>query len=770
MPLSTAARWAIWLAILAAVCILAWIRLDARQPVNTDILALLPKAQQSPLIEAANSRSRELYADQLLILVSGADTPVTRDAALAAGKAASAAGLHMEDTGKTFNRLLRAYQKHHFALLDAAQINRLRQGGETAFASDVAASLASPADFAGTMRNDPGGYLGRYIRSLPGAGAGFLPDGPFLTAMRGTQRYYLLRFRLTGSAFSQGTSTQAANAVQAARIAADNTCSSCVFLATGTALYANASRIEAQREIQWLTLVSTLLIMGIIAYVFRSLAPHILAALQLLASVAVASAAVIICFGSIHILTLVAGTTLLGIAIDYAFLYFAEYWFGGDTPKNVMRHMGSGLYLGLLTGILGFAFMLFTGFPALDQIAVFSIAGMLEAGLVVVLIYPVTLTNTPKVAPHALVYWPQRFIHMACRPSRWRFWLPLVLLLLAMPGWLRLRASDDVRGLQHLPPQLAQTERSIHEILGESQPSGFYLVTAGNLEGALIKEEQLFSNMRSADPGAIPLGLSRFLPSMSLQRSSLAVWNTILGNSPALYAAFLHYGLPQQLATLAVNDWHRNPRLPLTANSVFAAAPELRDFVIPAGGNTALMATVAGDTSSLTPAILQKISGSVAGVSYIQPLQQIASIFRSIRLRATWLVVLGYLLISMLLILRYGRREAIRMLYAPLFALAVTLGTLGWLHVPVTIFVVVALILILGLGRDYAVFLREGGMRRTTALAVTLSALTTLCSFGLLSLSHIPALHAFGLTALIGILASYLSSPLSLPVLSEAST
>ncbi|HET6586260.1 MAG TPA: hypothetical protein VFG67_00640, partial [Oleiagrimonas sp.] len=88
----------------------------------------------------------------------------------------------------------------------------------------------------------------------------------------------------------------------------------------------------------------------------------------------------------------------------------------------------------------------------------------------------------------------------------------------------------------------------------------------------------------------------------------------------------------------------------------------------------------------------------------------------------------------------------------------------GWLGEPVNVFVVVALILILGLGRDYAVFLREVGAReRSPALAVTLSATTTLLSFGLLSLSRIPALHAFGLATLIGIFASYLLAPLSLP-------
>ncbi len=762
MQYPTAARWFIWLATLAALCGYAWTRLDFRHPVNTDILTLLPAGQQSPEVAAATTHSQDIYAHQLLILVSGNDVANTRDAALAAQKTLLSAGLHLQDSGAEFNRLLETYQKHHFALLDADQIRRLKDGGAAAFASDVAASLASPAGFAGAITSDPGGYLNRFITTLPASNGNFLPDGPFLTTLRAGQRYYLLRMNITGSAFSEHTSMQAASAVDKAGTAVHQVCSTCEFQATGIALFANTSRIEAQHEILWLTIVSMLLIMGIIAYVFRSLAPHILAALQLVASVAAASATVIICFGSIHILTLVAGTTLLGIAIDYAFLYFAEYWFGDAKPQTVMRNVSPGLTMGLLTGVLGFAFMLLTGFPALDQIAVFSIAGMLEAGLVVALIYPVALTGTAKVAKHAMVFWPQRFIGFACRASRWRYWLPALFLLLAVPGWLRLHASDDVQDLQHTPQQLLRVDRQIHDIIGQSQATGYFLITAPSQEQALNKETHLFGDIRKTAPGAIPLGLSRFLPAMAQQHASFAAWDAVLGKPSALYHAFLHLGLPTELAKQVESEWHASAHVPLTAESLFDAAPELKNFLVPATSNVELLATV-DSSEPVEPHTLQKIAASEAGVRYIQPLHQIEDTFHLIRVRASWLVVLGYLLISIILILRYGRREAFRMLIAPLFALAVTLGALGWLNVPINIFVVVALILILGLGRDYAVFLREGGVQRATTLAVTLSALTTLCSFGLLSLSQIPALHAFGLATLIGILASYLSTPLSMP-------
>jgi len=763
MHLPAAARWTIWLASLGVLCGFAWTRLDVQHPIDTDILSLLPGERESPVIAAATERSRDAFARQLLVLVSGEDTPLTRSAALAAQRALLAAGLHMDDSGQELNRLLNTYQTHHFALLNAAQTVRLDKGGVNAFATDVAVSMASPTAMVNVFESDPGGYLNRFISELPRPYPDFLPDGPYLTAVRDGQRYYLVRMELRGSAFAEQGATLAAHAVRDAEAAIHKTCATCKIRATGASLYTYAARNDAQHEILWLTIVSTLLIMALIAFVFRSLAPHVLAALQLVASILAASAAVIACFGSIQILTLIFGTTLLGIAIDYAFLYFAEYWFGDSPPQGVMRAVRPGLYMGLLTGVVAFAFLLLAGFPALNQIAVFSVAGLLEAGLVVVLIFPVTLTQPSRVAVHPAVVWPQRFIKLASRPSRWRYLLPVLALLLAIPGWLRLHTSDDVRDLQHFPQQLTQSDQQIRNTLGQIPPPGYFLIEASDLEQALGREETLFARLRQTLPDAALLGLSRFLPSVLQQRASLSAWKRIFASPPALDRAFTRLGLPVELATRIESEWRAAPHQPLSAQTLFDAASDLKTFVIPAGSNVALLATVNSRTD-INPVALQQAAAAVSGVSFVAPLTRIADTFHRIRVRASWLVIIGYLLISALLVWRYGRREALRMLCPPLLALGVTLGALGWLNVPVNIFVVVALILILGLGRDYAVFLREGGARlQSSALAVTLSALTTLCSFGLLALSQIPALHAFGLATLIGILASYLSAPLSLP-------
>jgi predicted exporter len=64
---------------------------------------------------------------------------------------------------------------------------------------------------------------------------------------------------------------------------------------------------------------------------------------------------------------------------------------------------------------------------------------------------------------------------------------------------------------------------------------------------------------------------------------------------------------------------------------------------------------------------------------------------------------------------------------------------------------------------DCTLFLRESrGRGWDTLLAIILSTLTTMLSFGLLSLSATAAIASFGLTLLLGILTSFTLAPLAL--------
>jgi predicted exporter len=80
-----------------------------------------------------------------------------------------------------------------------------------------------------------------------------------------------------------------------------------------------------------------------------------------------------------------------------------------------------------------------------------------------------------------------------------------------------------------------------------------------------------------------------------------------------------------------------------------------------------------------------------------------------------------------------------------------------------TFFHAMALVLLLSIANDYAIFSAESpaARRSVTLLAVWMAALTTLLSFGLLAVSRVPAVHNFGSTMLIGILLAFFAAPLA---------
>lgn len=59
--------------------------------------------------------------------------------------------------------------------------------------------------------------------------------------------------------------------------------------------------------------------------------------------------------------------------------------------------------------------------------------------------------------------------------------------------------------------------------------------------------------------------------------------------------------------------------------------------------------------------------------------------------------------------------------------------------------------LLLGVGIDYGIFLQEHEDDPHAWLAVVIGAGSTWLSFGLLGLSNTPALHAFGVTLMLGL-------------------
>jgi predicted exporter len=156
---------------------------------------------------------------------------------------------------------------------------------------------------------------------------------------------------------------------------------------------------------------------------------------------------------------------------------------------------------------------------------------------------------------------------------------------------------------------------------------------------------------------------------------------------------------------------------------------------------------------------LRSIAQGTPGVVWVDKLESASSLLGAYRRRIGAVVGLGYLLVTATLIACY-RRAAWRVIAPTLVASVATCALFGWSGVTFNLFTALALLLVLGMGVDYGIYLQEVREDSTRAwLAVSLSAASTLLSFGLLAFSRTPALQIFGLTMLCGVGLAWLLAP-----------
>jgi len=101
----------------------------------------------------------------------------------------------------------------------------------------------------------------------------------------------------------------------------------------------------------------------------------------LLASGALAGiVAVSLVYGTVFGITVGFGSALIGEAVDYSIYYFVQS--GRLGVEQWRARFWPTIRLGVLTSVCGFAALLFSGFPGLAQLGLYSLSGVLTAALV----------------------------------------------------------------------------------------------------------------------------------------------------------------------------------------------------------------------------------------------------------------------------------------------------------------------------------------------------------------------------------------------------
>ncbi|MBE1159932.1 MMPL family transporter [Dyella acidiphila] len=745
----------------------AWLLFGrGRSPIQTDLLAMLPATERNPLAEVAAQRLAHANGDRVILLVANKDDDRAQAAARALGQALGKDPIFASVTAELppfdLQQLVTPYLAHRFSLLGDADRTALAQPGYDA-AKALAQRVNEPfVTGVGTrLQDDPFGWLQHWLEQQPWSRSPLLPEDNLLTAHRDDTSYVLVTATLAGSSYDDVIQQRALHALDQTEHTVEQAQPGTQILRTGALFYAAAARAGAERDVHRVGFISTLGIALLLLGVFRSPGPLLLAFLSTAIGVIAATTVSVLIFGQIYLLTVVFGAALLGEAVDYSIQYLAARANAGSAwePRQGLRQVRAALLLALGTSLLGYALLGLVPFPALRQMACFAMTGMAVACLSVFALLPACLLRPAKPLSNASVRIALAIQQVVARLASGRrsMVLAVMALLLAVPGWWQLRHDDDVHLLIAPPTALLQQEAQIREITGLGNGTQFYLVQGADAEQVLQREEALelrLQQMVDGDQLQGWLGLAGMMPSQQRQRANHALLAPLFAQPQRMRQWLQAAGFRDADIDAFIQAW---PGTPLQLQSWLNSAPATPFRYLWLGDEVhdgaASLVLPQGDASS---ASLQQAAAGLPGVTLVDKPAGISALFGRYRSYASGWLLAAILLIVPVFAWRYGLRDVPRVLAPPVLGIAFTLAVLGYVHQPLTLFHWMALMLVLGVGANYAVFLREGEphvTHRPGAMyaSVLLSAITAVLSFGLLAWSSMPALRDFGFTLLWGI-------------------
>ena len=747
--------------LLAVLAVAGW---QWRQgaPLSANLMALVPGDAPDALQLRAEQRMQEPLNREMLVLVGSADRQQAINMAQQLGEQWQASGLFEQvqwnlqaDLPALREQLLRG----RLAMLSAADREQLIAHPD-AFIEQRVQALFDP--FTGfslvPSQDDWLGLTGRIQNSQPQRGAVQLDIGSgALMAHADGKQWVLLRARTQGNAFDLTLPMQVAALLEQSRAQAAT--QQVELLAASGLLYAASGQQQASREITWVGGGATVGILLLLLLAFRRWRV-LLAFVPVLVGMLFGAVACVAFFGSMHVMTLVLGSSLIGVAVDYPLHYLSKSW--SLKPWRswpALRLTLPGLSLSLATSCIGYLALAFTPFPALTQIAIFSAAGLVGAYLSAVCLLP-ALLNGVVLRP---AQWPlnvAQFLLNARQALLKKVPTPALLALLLMfcaAGLWQLNSKNDIRQWVSAPPQLMTQAQAIARITGYQPTSQFFLVRADSEQQLLERQAALSERLDALiGKGTLQgyLALNQLVSPPREQQRLRAALNALPRHWQPLLA--LGVPLPALQHELAQLQALPEQRIDAALSGPLAEPWRLLWLGRDADGVAAMVSLQGLNDASL----LREQARDLPGVELVDRLGDLNSVFAATQISAAELKLLSCALIVLLLIAPFGLGGAVRIVALPLLAALCSLASLGWLGQPLTLFSLFGLLLVTAISVDYAILMREHiGGAAVSLLGTLLAALTTWLSFGLLAVSSTPAVSNFGLSVSLGLAFSFILAP-----------
>ena len=665
--------------------------------------------------------------------------------------------------------------RNRYLLSDNVTAARFSADGLHAAIADTIEELASPAGLLlkSLLPNDPTGEMLHIVDGLEHMPQPATGDGIWVS--RDGSRALLAAQTAAGGSDTDAQQ-RAIGAIRAAFAAAlrdstENGAQSLLLKMSGPGVFAVAARAKIERAAIRLSIVSGILVVGLLFAVYRSFTALALGLAPVASGAVIGIAAVALGFGAVHGITLGFGITLIGESVDYSIYFFVQSQRlrqDAAAAQSWQRAWWPTIRLGMLTSVCGFASLLPSGFPGLAQLGLYSISGLVAAALVTRFVLPALLPRgfaihdvAPLGSRVAALLRPARQLNRMLVAA-----LALLLAAAALAVLIRQQSTMWNRELAALSPiSMADQDfdAKLRGDLGAADVRELVIVSGPTLETALELAERAAQPLSALVDAKVIGGFdspANYLPSTATQKSRRA-------SLPD--AGQLRASLRRATSGLELSDAVLQPFLTDVENTrqgTLLGARDLQGTSLSTGFDALILhqkdrwnailplhaaaGTQAIDTARVNSAL------QAAGLSAARALdlkQESDGLYAGYLSEAIHMSLAGVLAIIVLLSIALRSPSRLARIMAPLL-LAVLIVAAGLVlsGVQLTILHLVGMLLIVAVGSNYALFFdRQAGVHEPGSEPLMLASLvianaSTVIAFGLLSFSHIPVLVALGAT------------------------
>lgn len=755
----------------------------ARANFTADLSAFLPRAPSAGQRVLVDQLRDGIVSRLILVAIDGGDA--TTRAALSrrvAGTLRADRQFSAVNNGEAVNdaRDQQFVFDHRYLLSPTVTPQRFSADGLHQALGNSLDLLSSSAGLVAKamLPRDPTGEVGALVDQLDSGAQPALRDGVW-ASRDGARAVLVAQTAAAGS--NTDAQARALDAVRRAFSAATQALpnpAAYSLAMTGPGVFSVETRDTIRHDVERLSTASVVLIVALLLTLYRSPRTLALGLLPVLTGVAAGIAAVSLAFGTVHGLTLGFGTTLIGEAVDYSIYLFVQSApgaaRGAERPADATRAWIAAYWptirLGVLTSACGFASMLFSGFPGLVQLGLYSIAGLTSAALV-----------TRFVLPHL------RGAHVAIRDVsragavlaraadaaprlRW----PLAVLVLAACATLMLHRgglwSRELAALSPVPARAQALDARLRADVGAPDVRYLVVISAPTEQAALERAERVAAQLQPlVDRGALAgfESPARYLPSDAAQRARQAslpapdvlaarmrdaVENQPVTVKPALFAPFIADVDAARRAPLLTRADLRGTSMALAVDALlteragrWSAMLPLRAPVV---ARTAAQPAPGLDAAPIRAAVAR---AGVPDALFVDMKAEADRLYVDYVHEDIRLSLAGFAAIAVLLLIALrSPRRVVRALAPLVAAVLVVAAGFALAGVQLTILHLVGMLLIVAVGSNYALFFckRDDAQPVTpyTLVSLLIANLATVAGFGLLALSRVPLLETFGLT------------------------